>query len=83
MILRPFLGKSLFGVCIVFWLLVVLCSTAQPAYAYVDPGAGMFLLQIVGSTFAGVTFLLRKRVREFFARFGERPTKEESDLGRR
>jgi hypothetical protein len=82
MILR-FLGKSLFGACVVVWLMVVLCSTAQPAYAYVDPGSGVLLLQIIGSTFAGITFLLRKRVRQFFERFGRSSTKEGDDFAHR
>jgi hypothetical protein len=73
------LGKSLFVAGVFLWLLVVLNSTAQPAYAYVDPGSGLLLFQIIGSTFAGISFLLRKRIREFFLRFGGKPTKGDDD----
>jgi hypothetical protein len=66
-----FLQMSLAGGCVVLWLLVLLNATAQPAYAYVDPGSGLLLIQMVSSTFVGITFLLRKRVREFFRRFSK------------
>lgn len=49
-------------------ILAVLCALAQPAYAYVDPGSGLFALQIVSSTFAGMIFLLRKRLRSVFGK---------------
>jgi hypothetical protein len=65
------LQVCLAGGCVVLWLLVLLNATAQPAYAYVDPGSGLLLIQVVSSTFVGITFLLRKRVREFFRRFGK------------
>jgi hypothetical protein len=71
------LGKVLFAVCIALWSLLVLGTTARPAHAYVDPGSGLLFIQMVGSTFAGITFLLRKRVREFFGRLGRPSAKEE------
>ncbi len=49
-------------------MLAVLCALAQPAYAYVDPGSGLLALQIISSTFAGMIFLLRRRVRGFLKR---------------
>lgn len=57
------LRKSLFAAAVAVWLFIVLNSTAEPAHAYVDPGSGMFLLQIIGSTFAGFTFVMRRRIR--------------------
>jgi hypothetical protein len=63
-------GPFLF--CAVCWLFILVNSTAQPAYAYVDPGSGLFLAQMVGSTFAGMLFLVRKRIRQFFGRFAGR-----------
>ena len=39
---------------------------AQPAFAYVDPGSGLLLLQVIGSTFVGVVFLIRKRIGQAF-----------------
>lgn len=53
--------KGMFLGCV---SLIAFTSTACPAYAYVDPGSGMFLLQIVGSVFAGTVFLIRKRIYE-------------------
>jgi hypothetical protein len=64
-----FVGKCLFCGCVALWLMFLLCTTATPAYAYIDPGSGLFLMQMVGSTFAGIAFILRKRVRDFFRRF--------------
>jgi hypothetical protein len=50
--------------------MLVLSTTARPAYAYVDPGSGLLLVQMLGSTLAGMLFLLRKRVRQLFNHFG-------------
>jgi hypothetical protein len=66
--------------CIICWLFIVLVATSRPAYAYVDPGSGLLLFQIVGSTFAGMTFLLRKNIRRFIGRFGRHSQKEGSDV---
>lgn len=49
-----------------FLLLAVLCAFAQPAYAYVDPGSGLLAFQIISTTFAGMIFMLRRRVHVFF-----------------
>jgi hypothetical protein len=45
---------------------VVLNTIAQPAYSYVDPGSGIFALQIISSTFAGILFMVRKQLRSYF-----------------
>lgn len=66
---RSLLEKGAYLLCVIAWLFVVVSSTARPAYGYVDPGTGLFLFQMVGSTIAGMMFLVRKRVRQFFARF--------------
>jgi hypothetical protein len=44
----------------------VLCALAQPAYAYVDPGSGLFAFQIISTTMAGMIFMLRRRLRSIF-----------------
>jgi hypothetical protein len=49
-------------------ILAVLCVLARPAYAYVDPGSGLLALQVISSTFAGMIFLVRKRLRRIFGR---------------
>jgi hypothetical protein len=66
---RSLLGMGVYLLCAIAWFFVVIASTARPAYAYVDPGTGLFLAQMVGSTFAGMLFLVRKRIRQFFGRF--------------
>jgi hypothetical protein len=43
-------------------ILAVFCMLAQPAYAYVDPGSGLFAAQLIGTSVAGMIFLLRRRV---------------------
>lgn len=49
--------------CLTFLCVFMLFnSIAKPAYAYADPGAGLFYIQILGSTFAGFIFLLRKKL---------------------
>ena len=65
------LGTGLYCVFVLLWSLVVLCATAQPAYGYIDPGSGLFLFQVLGSTLAGAAFLVRKRIRQLLARFGK------------
>jgi hypothetical protein len=50
---------------IVLQMIAVLCALAQPAYAYVDPGSGLLAMQIISTTFAGMIFLLRRRLRGF------------------
>jgi hypothetical protein len=45
-----------------FQILAVLCALEQPAYAYVDPGTGLLALQILSATFAGMVFMLRRRL---------------------
>ena len=50
----------------VFQMVVVLCVLARPAYAYADPGAGILAFQIMSTTFAGLIFLIRVRLRRLF-----------------
>jgi len=80
---RHLVVKCLYRVCVALWLMIVLASTARPAYAYVDPGTGLLLFQVVGSTFAGIMFLLRKHLRQFFGRFSRHSTREAGDVGDR
>jgi hypothetical protein len=57
----------------------ILCALAQPAYAYVDPGSGLFAFQIISTSFAGMVFILRRRLRSLFSsmmqRMGQRNQK--------
>jgi hypothetical protein len=49
----------------VFSIVAVLSALAKPAYAYVDPGSGLFAFQIISTTVAGMIFMLRKRLHGF------------------
>jgi hypothetical protein len=57
---------------IVLQVLVLFCALAQPAYAYVDPGSGLFAFQVISSTFAGMIFLVRRRLRTAFRKVAQR-----------
>ena len=70
-----FAAKCMYCAGFLVWALALTCAVAQPAYGYVDPGSGLFLFQVIGSTFVGMTFLLRKRIRQFFDLFGRRSSK--------
>ena len=52
-----------------FGLVFSVCSFALPAHAYVDPGTGLFVFQMLTTTLAGITFMLRKRIRATFRAF--------------
>jgi hypothetical protein len=43
-------------------------SLERKAYAYVDPGSGLLLLQAAGTVLTGVLFTLRKRIKALFSR---------------
>lgn len=48
---------------------VSLClSTEQRAYAYVDPGSGLLMLQAAGALFTGALFTLRKRLKALWTK---------------
>jgi hypothetical protein len=72
--------SSFHAACVVIWLFILLNCTAQPAYAYIDPGSGLLLFQLIGSMFAGMTFVLRKRLRQLFGRSGKNLPKPGNDL---
>lgn len=47
--------------CGLVWCFLVACE--RPAYAYVDPGSGLFLLQGIGSAFLGVIYVVRRKLK--------------------
>jgi len=61
-------------------LLAVFCVFTQPAYAYVDPGSGLLAFQIISTTFAGMIFMLRRRLhsllRSMTMHFGSKSEKD-------
>jgi hypothetical protein len=61
--------------------LAVLVATTTDAHAYVDPGTGAMIIQIVGAIVAGTLFYfrqLRQWIAEFFGRLlGRTPPKDD------
>jgi hypothetical protein len=43
-------------------------SLERKAYAYVDPGSGLLILQGAGTILTGVLFTLRRRIKALFTR---------------
>ncbi|UWZ86000.1 hypothetical protein [Occallatibacter riparius] len=62
------------------WIFAILCVIERPAYAYVDPGSGLFFLQVIGSTFVGFGYLARKRIAQLFGVFGKGKNATQSDV---
>ncbi len=55
--------------CTIFFLVV---ASASPAHAYIDPGSGTFILQVLAAIGAGALFYFaqaRTKIRAFFSRF--------------
>jgi len=75
-----YLGRGLYCVSVGIWFFALLCVVAQPAYAYVDPGSGLFIIQTIASTFVGFAFLIRKRIRQTFRIFGVKPKESGKDI---
>lgn len=76
----PGLGfRFLYGIAVVLWFTTFLSALELPAHAYVDPGTGLFILQMLTSTFAGIMFMLRRRIRDMFAKVTGRGRNEIAD----
>jgi hypothetical protein len=60
------LRRTVYCVAGVVQIATLLCAFEKPAYAYVDPGSGYVLFQIVGSMLAGAAFFVRHRLRRMF-----------------
>jgi hypothetical protein len=64
----------LLAVCQVLALMV---ASEKPAHAYVDPGSGLLVFQVLGSMVAGAVYFLRYRIRKLFGMKTDEPTKNE------
>jgi hypothetical protein len=64
--MRQLLRAAIFSL-LVLQIAIILCAIAQPAYAYVDPGSGLLAFQVIGTTFAGVIFMIRKQLRRLLS----------------
>jgi hypothetical protein len=52
----------------IFMTLCLLVGSERRAWAYVDPGTGLVALQTIASVAAAYAYVVRRRIREFFAR---------------
>jgi hypothetical protein len=67
------------------WLLLVgffLLAFARPAYAYLEPGSGSMLLQVLLGGFAGIAVLLQLFWQRILSVLGIRATQREQDKSR-
>jgi len=67
--------KKNFSICMIvflFWLLLT-----DPVYAYLDPGSGSMLLQLLLGGLAGLAIVLKLYWHRFLALFGIEKKKEE------
>lgn len=78
-----YVARVVWGVAVAAWILAALVISSRPAYGYVDPGSGLFAIQVLGSTFLGFTFLVRSRIRLFFARLTRRNGETEDNASTR
>ena len=69
--LRSHLKRVAYYGAVAIWIFAVLCIIERPAYAYVDPGSGLFFFQVIGSTFVGFGYLARKRIAQLFGLAGK------------
>jgi hypothetical protein len=56
--------------CVVTLAMLFSLSLAfeRRAYAYVDPGSGLLMLQAAGTVVTGILFTLRRRIKSLFTR---------------
>jgi hypothetical protein len=59
----------------------VLVATTADAHAYVDPGTGAMILQIIGAAVAGALFYFRQ-LRDWIAAWFSRLTSRSGDQGK-
>ena len=62
--MKRFLSFSL----AVFITLCMIVGSERRAWGYVDPGSGLIALQGFASVAAAYAYIVRRRIREFFAR---------------
>ncbi len=61
--------------------LVLLTAAATPAWAYVDPGTGAMLLQMMAAVFAGALFYFRSFWKRVAAWFGSGRQAQKNSTG--
>ena len=65
----------------VFFLLLFLVLTVEPAYCYLDPGTGSMLAQLIMGGLAGVLVIFKlywKNVKSFFIKTNSNPERDDT-----
>ena len=60
-------------------VVLLIISWEQPAYAYIDPGAGGLLLQVMMGGLAGAVVVVKVYWKSLMARFGREPHSDTAD----
>ena len=63
----------------VLQLFALMVAFERPAHAYVDPGSGLLVFQIIGSMFTGAIFIFRSKVKKLFHRSAVKPEAASAD----
>jgi hypothetical protein len=61
-------------------VLVLLLGLAKPNYAYIDPGTGSYVIQILIAAFVSISFAVKifwKRIKAFFLKLFKKDRHEE------
>ncbi len=77
-------GRNMRGMRLLVTSCVLVIAATAHAYAYVDPGAGSFFLQILVALLAGAMFYLtqvRRKIGEFLSRFRKKTPDGTDDNG--
>ena len=64
--------KIKYAVVTLLLFLAIPLAFEQRAYAYVDPGSGLLIMQGLGAVFSGAMFYFRRRLRNLFSRGASR-----------
>ena len=73
--------NRLFGTALTagFAGLLILTAATTPAFAYLDPGAGNMLLQVILAAIAGSIFALKQTWRRASTLFRRKPRRDQID----
>jgi hypothetical protein len=73
--------KRLSAIC--FLVMILYLASPSPAYAYLDPGSGSYIFQLLIASLVGLAFLLKVywgRIRAFFTALFSRGEKVEEKV---
>jgi hypothetical protein len=61
---------------LIYLFLLFLCI-ARPTFAYLDPGTGSYVFQLVIAGLLGSTFFLKSIIKKIRSKFGKTPLKKD------